>query len=45
MAGTAQADRAERHAGGGASRFQHDLWNRPFGVIQAMAPLLKVELN
>ena len=45
MAGTAQADRARRDARGGPSGCRHTPGIGQFGVIQAVAPSLRVEVT
>ena len=45
MAGAAQADRAGRDASGGPSGSRHPSGTGQFGVIQAVAPSLRVEVN
>ena len=45
MAGPAQADRAKRDASGSSSGSRHPHRLGQFGVIQAVAPSLRVEVN
>ena len=45
MAGAAQADRARRDASGGPSGSRHTAGLGQFGVIQAVAPSLGVEVS
>ena len=45
MAGVAQANRARREVSGSPRGSQHSHWPAQFGVIQAVAPSLRVEVS